>query len=143
MNKNVVTDIYLTSTFRHEWNRQFNLVIGEKLEAQGMACYLAHRDTDQTASPDVVFQQDLAGMDQSKIILAIAENESPNWGAELGYAYARRIPIIALAQQDHPIPLICNGMIQKVLRVPDLNMIDAYMSELLETIKEAIQSLQV
>ncbi len=132
------TDIYLTSTFRHAWNRSFNPIIGQKLEAKGISCYLAHRDTDQTATPDEIFRQDIAGINQSKVILCVAENESPNWGAELGYAYGRNIPIIALAQQDHALPLICNGMVTKIIRAADLNLIDIYLDELVQEIRSYI-----
>lgn len=123
-------DLYLISTFRHEWNRGFNPRLAEALEARGFHCYFAHRDTDQTGSAAEIFEQDMAGLSGCKTVLAIAENESPNWGAEVGVAYGRQMPVIALAQINHQIPLIAEGMMSEILRVANLDDIPAYAERL-------------
>lgn len=57
-------------------------------------------------------------------------------GAGLGYAYGIKKPILALLDQDHITPLICEGMITDVLRVEDMNKIDDYLDLLIEKIKK-------
>lgn len=133
-------DIYLTSTFTNQWNVEFNFKIGDALEAKGVTCYLAHRDTDQKGQSHEIFSQDLEGINNASMVLAIALNESPNWGAELGYTYGIKKKILALTDQDHKIPLICNGMITETLRVDNLDAIDIYIDELIEKIMGMVKS---
>jgi nucleoside 2-deoxyribosyltransferase len=129
-------DIYLTSTFTNPWNVEFNSIIGDALENKGINCYLPHRDTDQINGTDEEkFSQDIEGIKSSAIILAIASNESPNWGAELGYAYGINKPILALSSKNHAVPLICNGMLTDTLKVEDIDAIDDYIDLLVEKIK--------
>ncbi|MDP9195342.1 MAG: nucleoside 2-deoxyribosyltransferase [Pseudomonadota bacterium] len=118
----------------------FNPVLGEALEKTGLCCYLPHRDTNQKGTAGEIFGQDLAGIRSSRTILALAENESPNWGAEVGYAWALGIPVIGLARQDHALPLILAGMIPHVLRVQNLDAIDSYLDSLHGMIAKNLQS---
>ena len=132
-------DIYLTSTFTNDWNVKFNPKIGTALEEKGITCYLPHRDTNQKEKNNTnIFNQDIRGINQSSMILAIALNESPNWGAELGYAYGIKKPIIMLTNKDHSIPLICQEMNTKIIRVENLDSIEEYVSLLVEEIKKII-----
>jgi nucleoside 2-deoxyribosyltransferase len=128
-------DIYLTSTFTNPWNVAFNPLIGEALEVAGFSCYLPHRDTDQKGGPAVVFAGDMAGMAHARCIVAVAKNESPNWGAEVGWFHASGKPIIALAETDHAIPLICNGMVTEVVRAENLDDITSYADRLKAVIR--------
>lgn len=73
----------------------------------------------------------MAGILDSKVVLAIAENESPNWGGEVGFAYAHKTPVLALMREGHEIPLILAGMMTDIIAVPNLNNIESYI-ELLE-----------
>lgn len=77
----------------------------------------------------------MAGLSGCKTVLAIAENESPNWGAEVGYAYGRKMPIVGLARRDHQIPLILNGMMSETVRVDDLDLIADYLKPLEEALR--------
>lgn len=133
-------DIYLTSTFTNPWNVEFNFKIGDALEGKGVSCYLAHRDTNQKGPDPEKFSQDIEGIRNSSMILAIALNESPNWGAELGYAYSIKKPILALTDNTHKIPLICNGMVTDTLRVESLDSIDEYIDSIVEKIREMIKA---
>lgn len=127
-------DFYLTSTLRHPWNRDFNRRIAEALEGKGLRGYVPHRDTDQGGSQ--IFEQDIAGLLDSRVVLAVAENESPNWGAEVGLAYGRNIPVIALARVDHVLPLIAAGMVTRHVRVADLDDLDAYVDQLVAALRD-------
>lgn len=133
-----MTDLYLTSTFTNPWNVAFNPRIGAALEAAGFSCYLPHRDTDQQGGPSVVFAGDMAGMANARCIVAVAKNESPNWGAEVGWFHASGKPIVALADEGHAIPLICNGMVSQVVNAPSLDDIDSYIDALASAIRSRI-----
>ncbi len=133
-------DIYLTSTFTNPWNVAFNPRIGAALEAASFSCYLPHRDTDQKGGPAVVFAGDMAGMADARCIVAIAKNESPNWGAEVGWFHASGKPIIAIAETEHAIPLICNGMVSEVIRADNLDDVGAYADRLAIAIRSRIAS---
>jgi nucleoside 2-deoxyribosyltransferase len=129
-------NIYLSSTFRHEWNREFHPKIGNILIQNGLTCVLPIVYDPKKETEADVFQRDLDGINNSEVILAIAENESPNWGGEVGYAYGIKKPIIALANKDHKIPLMLNGMITEIFYVENLDHIDNYLERLISTIKK-------
>lgn len=132
-------DLYLTSTFRHEWNRNFNPRIGKALIEAGFNCHLPVIFDKEKESAQDVFQRDIEGMGNSRIIFAIAENESPNWGGEVGFAYGSGKTIIALAQKGHDIPLILAGMIKEVLWVENLDEIENYIEDLKALIRRNLQ----
>ncbi len=132
-------DLYLTSTFTNPWNVSFNSKIGEALEQKGFSCYLPHRDTDQQAPGKEKFNADIKGIQNASMVFAIALNASPNFGAEVGFAYGVGKPVLALTDKTHAVPLICEGMME-VFRVDDLDAIDQYIDSLSEKIKQIMQS---
>jgi len=131
-------DLYLTSTFTNQWNVEFNSKIGTALEEKGIVCYLPHRDTDQKGTNAEKFNKDIKAIKNSSIVLAVALNESPNWGAEVGYAYGINKPILALTNQGHAIPIICEGTVTKTFRVDDLDQIESYIDALVQKIKDLV-----
>lgn len=128
-------DVYITSTFTTEWNLEFSSKICNFLEKNDVSCYLPSRDTNQKEVDLEIFNQDIQGIENSTMIFAVALNETPNWGAELGYAYKIKKPIIALANKNHTVPLICKGMISEIIYVEDINLIEDYNDLLIEKIK--------
>ena len=128
-------DIYIISTIHHKWNLKFNLLLCEALEKRGVSVHLPQRDTNQKAQPRVKFSQNIKAMKNSRIILAVAENETPNWGAEVGFSHGIGKKIITLAKSDHFIPLMCSGMIDKVIRSKNLESFD-YISKLAKIVKK-------
>lgn len=133
-----MNDLYLTCTFTNPWNVEFGPKIGAALEKAGLICYLPYRDTDQKGTPKDIFISDIHGIDDSKCILAIGVNESPNWGAEIGYAFGVRKPVIALTDKDHSIPLICNGMVTDTVLVKSMDEPSRYIDELLSALRKYI-----
>lgn len=132
-------NIYLTSTFTNVWNVEFNHKIGDALEKAGITCYLPHRDTNQKAENRMdIFKQDINGIDNSSIVVAVGLNESPNWGAELGYAYGIKKSILILTNNEHEIPLICKGMATDILRVDNLDNIEEYIELLSNKIRSMV-----
>lgn len=128
-------DFYITSTLHNEWNLKFNPRLCAALEKQGMDCYLPQRDTNQKGAPEEIFKQNLEGIKNSKRLLAVALNETPNWGGEIGFAYGVNKPIVALTQKGHEIPLILKGMITSKLEVDDLENIENYIDQLIALVK--------
>lgn len=132
-------DIYLNSTFKNKWNIEFNVKIGEALVEKGITCHLPRKKTNNQERSDIeIFNQDMEGIKNSLVVLSIALNESPNWGAEIGYAYGIGKPILALTDKNHEIPLICKGMIKEVVTVSDLDSIGEYIDLLVEKIKKLV-----
>jgi nucleoside 2-deoxyribosyltransferase len=122
-------EIYIDSTLKHDWNRNFNPQLCSALESKGLACYLPQRDTDQTAR-DQVFISNKNGMDSAEFLLAVASNESPNWGVEVGYAYGQGKKVIILCAKGHEIPLMGKQMAYKIVEIEDLDDIQTYIDEL-------------
>jgi nucleoside 2-deoxyribosyltransferase len=132
-------DLYLTAALTNEWNIKFNPMLGGALEIRGITCYLPHRDTKQKEKDKLeVFRQDIKGIDSSRLLLAVAFDESPNWGAEIGYAYGRQKPVIIVADKEHKIPLICNGMAAEIILVESLENIEAYIELLSGRLKSIL-----
>jgi nucleoside 2-deoxyribosyltransferase len=131
-------DIYLTSTLHNEWNTKFNPIICEKLEQKGFSVFLPQRDTNQSGPKEDIWKQDIGGMDDAKIVVAVALNETVNWGAEVGYAFGKGQKVIAVTKNDHSIPLIALHMVSKVIKVNDLDDVDGYIDELADHIKNSL-----
>ncbi|WP_323717268.1 PfkB family carbohydrate kinase [Paracoccus aminovorans] len=93
--------IYLAAPF-------FNL--GERWMVEEIRAQLLHMEVevfsplhDVGVGPgDVVAQQDLAGLDECSVVLAILNGGDAGTIFEIGYAVAKRIPVIALAQNVKP-----------------------------------------
>lgn len=130
--------LYLTSTFKNDWNLVFNIKIGVALEREGLDCYLPYRDTNQSLGEQRVFEQDMAGIENSKMVLAVGVNQTPNWGAEIGYAYAHKKPIMVLTTKEFEVPLICKGMVNKALIVKDIDEVDSYIHTLVKNIRSLL-----
>ena len=131
-------DIYLTGTFRNDWNRNFNLEIVKILEREGFTVYAPQRDTEQKGNRQNTFEQDIAGIEDAKIILAIgAKTQTANWGLEIGYALKAVKPIIILTDKEHPVELMAEGAATKIILVDVLDNIDSYKAELFKALKSA------
>jgi hypothetical protein len=129
-------NLFITSTLHSDWNVLFNPKLCEALETRGIACHLPQRDTNQEGSFDEKFQQNINGIKNSEKLLCIAENESVNWGGEVGFAYGIGKTIIALKTKGHDIPLMLRYMVNEVVEADDLNDIEAYIDELIQRVKK-------
>ena len=129
-------NIFITSTLHSDWNEAFNPKLCEVLELKGLHCHLPQRDTNQVGPFEDKFQQNIKGIKDAQKLLCIAENESVNWGGEVGFAYGIKKKIIALKNKEHEIPLMLRYMITDTVEVDDLNNIESYIDELVEKIKK-------
>lgn len=131
-----MAEVFITSTLKSEWNKEYNPILCAALEDRGISCYLPQRDTNQSGSVDEVCRQNLEGIKNAGKILVVAANESPNWGVEVGYAYAIGKKLIMLTTEDHNLPKMASGMGWEYLRVKDLDDVHSYIDSLVELIKE-------
>ncbi len=126
--------VYIDSRISPEWNANFNPELCKALEEQGINCYLPQRDTNQDGSREERFHQNIEGIKKSDIVLAVAFDESPNWGVEIGYAYGIKKKIVILKSKKHTIPLMAEYMANKVMVVEDLEKIHTYIDDLIEAL---------
>lgn len=129
-------NLFITSTLHSDWNVLFNPKLCEALEKRGVQCHLPQRDTNQAGSFEEKFQQNINGIKNSEKLLCIAENESVNWGGEVGFANGINKKIIALKNKNHDIPLMLRYMIDNVVEADDINNIEEYIDELVKKLKE-------
>lgn len=134
-----MTDIYLTSTFRNEWNRDFNLKLVEALEERGYSVYVPQRDTEQKGDRKNIFDQDIKGIDNAKMIIAIgAKTQTANWGFEIGHAFKSGKTVVILTDKEHPAELMTEGAAGKVIIVDNLDKIESYSEALYAAINSFI-----
>jgi hypothetical protein len=129
-------NLFITSTLHSDWNVSFNPKLCETLGKRGIQCHLPQRDTNQDGGFEEKFQQNINGIKNSEKLLCIAENESVNWGGEVGFAYGIGKTIIALKNRNHDIPLMLRYMVKEVVEADDLNDIEAYIDELVQRVKK-------
>ena len=128
-------NIYLTSTFTNVWNEEFNPKLSEALINGDITCHLPRKNINNERTELEVFTQDIEGINNSSMILAVGMNESPNWGAELGYTYGIKKPILILTNKEHKIPLICKMMATEIIQVENLDKIEDYIKLLSNNIR--------
>lgn len=125
--------IYLSSTLKHQWNLDLNPKLAAALEAAGFKVYLPQRDTNQQGDLDTIFEEDLKGMKDCQILLAVIKNASPNLWAELGWTYGQSKKIIILADQLDFIPAFPQKMATEIIKVENLENIENYLDKLIKS----------
>jgi len=129
-------NLFITSTLRFPWNVNFNPNLCSALESKGISCHLPQRDTNQNATHEEIFQQNIDGIKNSEQVLCVAMNESVNLGGEVGFAFGINKRIIALKSKDHEIPLMLSYMISEVVEVEDMDNIEEYIDLLVGKIQK-------
>lgn len=132
-------DIFITGTFRNDWNRAFNEKLCGFFEAKGFSVFMPQRDSEQLGNRKETFLQDVAGVDQCKMIVAIgSKTQTANWGFEIGYAYKNEKPVVILTDTEHPVELMPEGAAKSVIIVENLDDFDTYIKKLMSVIQEVI-----
>lgn len=126
-------NIYLSSTLKNDWNLQFNQKITKDLEESGLIVYLPQRDTNQQSELDVIFKEDIKGMENAQTFLVVAKNASENLWVEVGWAYAKGKPIMILADGADFIPAFAEKMATEIIKVKNLENIENYIDKLIES----------
>lgn len=138
----VMKDVFITGTWRKEWNKDFNLKLEEALATEGFSCFLPQRDSNQTGTKEEIFLDDIAGINNAKLLLAVGANnaQSSNWGMEIGYAYASQKPVVILTDRDSPPDLMTTGAANEVMTPGDISDIQSYIKNLSALIQQLISS---
>ncbi len=100
------------------------------------------RDTDQDGTSEDKYVQNIAAMDDARLVIAVGEHESVNWGLEVGYAFGKGQPVVLLTQSEHFIPVMSLGMYAEIVRADDLDRIEAYIETLERACRRSIAALE-
>lgn len=134
-----MVDIFITSTFRNDWNRVFNAKIEGFLVQSGFSCFLPQRDSYQGEDKKRIFNDDIAGLESSKMVLAIAaKTQTANWGFEIGYARALKKPVVILTDKEHPVELMPSGGASEIVTVDNLDEMKEYGDRLVHVISRRL-----
>lgn len=139
-----MTDIFITGTWRKKWNADYNPKLEAALVAEGISCFLPQRDSNQAGERKEIFLNDIAGIENAKLLLAIGANnaQSSNWGVELGYAYATKKPVIILTDKNSPPDLMTAGTATEIIVPENIDDIQAYIQDLATLIRKLISPEQ-
>lgn len=129
-------DVFITATFRNEWNRSFNVKLCAALEQRGLTVFLPQRDSSQSNDRNKTFVDDVAGLRSAASVVAIGtRTQTSNWGFEIGVAFAMNKPVIILTDKDHLPDLMPSGAMSKLIVPGDIDQIDSYIEELVSEIR--------
>ncbi len=133
-------DIFITGTWRNEWNKEFNPKLEAGLADEGFSCFLPQRDSNQTGTRKEIFLDDITGINGAKLLLEIGANrsQSSNWGFEIGYAYAKGIPSVILTDKESPAELMPEGAASEIFTPENINDIETYIKELSALVRRLI-----
>lgn len=131
--------IFITGTFRVDWNKNYNPKLAAALEAKGFECYLPQRDTEQNGNRKNTFDQNTHGIKNADILIAVGANsQTANWGFEIGLAYALNKPVIIITDKPDEVNLMTEGAATQVLAPDNINDIENYIDELVDRINAAL-----
>lgn len=97
--------IYLAGPLFSQAERDFNVMLRDKLVEMGFSVFLPQEDGNDTESSRledrqrVIFENDVRGIDESDIILAVLDGGSDvdsGTAWEMGYGYAKGMPVLGL-----------------------------------------------
>lgn len=129
-------DVFITSTLKSEWNREFNPILCKKIEEKWIKVHLPQRDTLQKWTELDKFNQNIEWINNSKKVIAIWNNESINRWLEVGYSFGKNKDIILLINKNHTIPTMSLGMFSDIIEAEELEDIDLYIDDLVKIIIE-------
>jgi len=102
---NIKKQIYLAGPLFSKGERDFNILLRNRLVKMGFSVFLPQEDGNDTESSrheerqKMIFENDIRGIDRSDILLAVLDGGSDvdsGTAWEMGYAYARGIPVLGL-----------------------------------------------
>jgi nucleoside 2-deoxyribosyltransferase len=97
--------IYLAGPLFSKAERDFNVLLRDRLVEMGFSVFLPQEDGNDTESSRMedrqknIFDNDVSGIDNSDIVLAVLDGGSDvdsGTAWEMGYAYAKGIPVLGL-----------------------------------------------
>jgi hypothetical protein len=133
--KEIVSDVFITSTLKSDWNLAFAPRLCQALESRGITCHLPQRDTNQSATAEQKCKENLAAIRNAKILLGVLVNATINSGLEFGYAHGIGKPVVFLTDKSHEVPVMARSMYTKLLETPSLDDIADYVEDLSSYLK--------
>jgi nucleoside 2-deoxyribosyltransferase len=90
--------IYLAAPLFTAAEQQFNAAIAAGLTAAGYSVYLPQAECDGLHDPHDLYLRCIQGLDGAALVLIVLDGTDADSGScfELGYAYAKGIPIVGL-----------------------------------------------
>ncbi|WP_342304260.1 nucleoside 2-deoxyribosyltransferase [Methanolobus sp. ZRKC5] len=97
--------IYLAGPLFSQAERDFNILLRDRLVEMGFAVFLPQEDGNDTEfnrmedRQRIIFENDVRGIDESDIVLAVLDGGSDvdsGTAWEMGYAYAKGMPVLGL-----------------------------------------------
>ncbi|MDK2830894.1 MAG: hypothetical protein PWQ75_646 [Methanolobus sp.] len=97
--------IYLAGPLFSKAERDFNVLLRDRMVEMGFSVFLPQEDGNDTESSRMedrqknIFDNDVSGIDNSDIVLAVLDGGSDvdsGTAWEMGYAYAKGIPVLGL-----------------------------------------------
>src|SRR2546423_4804948 len=105
----------------------FYEVLAEIAQATGLRAYLPHRVTDPVTAahldPRAVYEIDRAHVTSAAVVVAYAGIPSFGVGIEVELAREHAVPVIVVAERDHPVSrlLLGNPAVVEVVRFAELD----------------------
>ena len=130
-------NLYLIGTLPPEQMKKYSEEIFAALTSHGITC-LTPSFSDNAGEPtkELLFKSICDDVKRARQILFISQNETPDWGAMLGYAFALKKEIIILSEHDNLIPFMGARMSSKIIFVDNLEKIVEYIEKLVTEIKK-------
>lgn len=134
-----MANLYVVSTFMSEEMASYSHELFSALTKRGIVCLkpsFSGKVEESKKQAEELFLHLCLDITKAETILFIAENETADWGAVLGFAYGLKKEIIILAEEDTYISFMASRMKTKSLRVKSIKEIEAYADNLTELIKK-------
>ncbi|MCX8124563.1 MAG: nucleoside 2-deoxyribosyltransferase [Spirochaetes bacterium] len=141
--------IYFAGPLFTAAERQFNIELSQYIEHAGFAVYLPQKMCAGISSHDEIFTRCIQGLDNAWCVLALLDGADADSGTcfEVGYAYARGIPIIGIrtdfrkSGDDGFLNLMLTKSVKSLCIVNSLETTS--MEEIAKRVKEEINRLLV
>lgn len=127
-------------------NRELIQSISAALEKAGFETICIARDVEQWGqvrfTPTELMQRSFAEIDSSDLIVVELTEKGVGLGIEAGYAYARGIPIVTIAQKGADISATLQGISQKLFFYDDFDKLAQFFDQLkIEEIRTEMKHL--
>ncbi len=135
----IMAKLYLISTFSPLEMKEYSTLLFAQLRQEGIECLepsFSGKIKEGLLEKEEIFKSVCADVRAAGIIIFISHNETADWGALLGYAFALKKKIIILSEKDNLIPFMAARMKTDLLFVDQLSHSNEYVDKLVALIKK-------
>ena len=119
---------YIAGALFSKGERIFLEEIAKICKEIGLETFLPHRDAGLGEDVEEIFKKDFSGLDKCDILVAVLNGLELDSGTawEIGYAYAKDIPVVALVEdkktidKDFRICVMCHNSVEMVEGLEEL-----------------------